>query len=192
MKKLGLLGGTFNPIHVGHLAVAQKALEICSLDKVIFIPCQVPPHKRISHLVGAADRLEMVRLAIQGNPSFGISDFEVNRPGKSYTIDTVKYFRDLTEKKTQLYFIVGGDNAQELRTWKNIEQLSRLVTFIVLNRPGHKRNIPKSIRHILITIPGIEVSASYIRFCLKNGESARYFLPDVVWEYIRKNKLYLQ
>jgi len=189
MKRIGLLGGTFNPIHIGHLAIAQKAVEECKLDKVYFIPCQLPPHKRILSMAPAAARLTMVRLAIRGNRYFDVSDSEIKRPGKSYSVDTIRYFRK-RKPPSRLFFIVGGDNASSLHTWKDIEQIAQWVTFIIVNRPGHKIFVPKGIRYIGITMPGIQVSASYIRRCLRHHRSAKYFLRDNVLAYIEKKKLY--
>ena len=190
MKRIGLLGGTFNPIHIGHLAIAQKALEECKLDKVLFIPCQLPPHKRISLMAPASERINMVRLAIRGNRHFDVSDFEIKNPGKSYSVDTVRHFQGRMRKTDRLFFIIGGDNAATLDTWKDIAQIKKWVTFIIVNRPGHESVVPKGIKHIAITMPGVQVSASYIRSCIRRGKSARYFLRDNVLEYIKRKKLY--
>ena len=141
-------------------------------------------------MASAEDRLKMARLAIRGNPYFETSTFEIDKPGKSFTVDTVRHFREKTPSSTQLYFIVGGDNAHELNTWKDINQIIKMVTFIVVNRPGHKRRVPKGIKHISITMPGVQVSASYIRDCIRTGKSVQYFLRDNVVRYIKKKNLY--
>ncbi len=190
MKRIGILGGTFNPIHIGHLAMAETARDRCRLDRVLFVPCSRPPHKNIRNLIAAQHRFQMVRLAIKGNPYFEVSDFEVNKGGKSYTIDTVNYFHRIFPKGTNLFFIVGGDNLQTLSTWKDIKDVLKIVTFIVLNRPGHPINRSAAIRHISVPMPDIGVSASYIRRCRQEGRSVKYFVPDPVLEYMDQQRLY--
>ena len=128
-QRIGILGGTFNPIHIGHLAMAQTALEQGRLDLVYFVPCYTPPHKRMAKLVSARDRLAMVRQAVQGNPGFMVSDCEIVRQGKSYSVDTARYFQDRFPK-AKLFWIVGADSFQQLPAWKAIDEISKIVTFI--------------------------------------------------------------
>jgi len=109
VKRIGILGGTFNPVHIGHLAIAQMASDKLRLDKVIFVPCNLPPHKSVKNMPSAHHRYNMVKLAIAGNDQFEISNFEIKKNGKSYSIDTLKYFRRLFGKSAKLFFIVGGD-----------------------------------------------------------------------------------
>lgn len=189
MKRIGILGGTFNPIHIGHLAMGQVALERLKLDKVIFVPSCVPPHKTIKNLASAQDRLKMVHIATNDNPKFEVSDIEIRRKGRSYSIDTVRYFREHYPKGTKFYFIVGGDSAEELHTWKDIDELARLVTFVALNRPGFKSTQEK-YKCRAITMPALEISSSYLRQCFASGGSALYLLRYHVSEYIKKKKLY--
>jgi len=189
MQRIGIFGGTFNPVHVGHLAIAQAAQEKCKLDKVIFVPCAVPPHKRSTDLVAAHERYEMVRLAIKDNLNFAVSDYEILKGGKSYSIDTVRYLRAKLPKGTKFFFILGEDWAGDLKTWREIDKLVKLVTFVVINRPGHKPKKSK-IRFSAVASAGIDVSASGIRKLIQDGQSGRYFLPEVVREYIEEKKLY--
>lgn len=190
MERIGILGGTFNPIHVGHLAVGQTAGEQCSLDKVFFVPSHRPPHKNIPHLASARDRYRMVALAVQDNPLFAASDFEVRREGRSYSIDTVRYFRE-SFPKARLFFIIGGDSFPTLHTWKAIDEILKVVTFIVVNRPGYVLNPePHSVNHQSVTMPGMDVASSYLRRQLRRGRSVRYFVPDAVCAFLQKQKLY--
>lgn len=189
MKRIGILGGTFNPIHIGHLAMAEVARDRCGLDQVVFVPCFLPPHKNIRNLVKAADRYNMVRLGLKDNPFFKASDFEINKGGKSYTIDTVRHFQSVVPAQAKLFFIVGGDNLEELPTWRDIKEILKIVTFVVINRPGHKPTGPY-VKHLPVRMPGIDVSASYIRHCIQQGHSIRYFVPEPVAQYIEKRRLY--
>ena len=187
--KIGLLGGTFNPIHIGHLAMGQVALENLSLDKVVYIPANIPPHKRSSVIASARDRFEMVKLAIKDNPKFEVSDIELKRGGKSYTVDTVKTFHTQYPDGTKFYFIVGGDLAETLPSWKNIDELRKLVSFVALNRPGFKIKQSK-YRIKSITMPALEISSTFLRQCFSSGGSAKYLLQQRVVDYIQKHKLY--
>jgi nicotinate-nucleotide adenylyltransferase len=189
MQRIGILGGTFNPVHVGHLAIAQAAQEKCRLDRVFFVPCYSPPHKNDRGLVPAPHRYAMVRLAIRKNPVFAISDFEIKKKGKSYSIDTVRYFRKKFPTGTRFFFILGEDWAGDLGSWHKIDELVKLVTFVVFNRPGHKPGRSR-IKYHAVATAGIDVSASGIRQMLQQGQSARYFIPERVRKYIEKNKLY--
>ena len=188
-RRIGILGGTFNPIHIGHLAIAQVVQEKCDLDKVIFVPSFLPPHKKIPDLASAQDRFAMVQLSIKDNPRFAVSDFEIKREGKSYSIDTVRYFQETLPAGTKLFFIIGEDSAAELETWREITALLKAATFIVVNRPGHSQQSTK-MKHLTVTMPGIDVSSSYIRRQVKLGESINYLVPRGVFRYIEKHHLY--
>ena len=189
MQRIGILGGTFNPFHIGHLAIAQKAQEQFGLDKVIFVPSHIPPHKKIINLAPAQDRYKMAAWAIKDNPLFGISDVEIKREGKSYTIDTLKYFRDILPKNTKLFFIVGEDTFPTLAGWKDIQEILKLVTFIVVNRPGYKKE-RSPIKHLSVTMHGINISSSYLRRRIAQGKSIKYLVPESVFRYIEEHKLY--
>lgn len=190
MKRIGILGGTFNPIHIGHLAIAQTAQEKFNLDKVIFVPSYRPPHRNIVKLASAEERFHMVRLGTKSNPLFEVSDFEIKRRGKSYSIDTVEHFRKVYYKGAKLFFIIGTDNFAELPTWKQINDILKIVSFIVVNRPGHKIRSSK-IRHHLVNMPGMDISASHIRRRISQGKSIKYLVPESVFRYIKRKKLYI-
>lgn len=187
--KIGILGGTFNPIHIGHLVMGQVALEKIGLDKVIFIPSNIPPHKTVRRLATARDRYQMVKLSISDNPRFAVSDMEILRPGKSYTIDTVRALVKQYPPRTQFYFVIGGDSVDTLSGWRDINELAMLVKFVALNRPGFKPQ-QTAIKIKSLTMPALEISSSYLRNCFSSGGSAMYLLRYRVVEYIQKNNLY--
>ncbi|MCK5581569.1 MAG: nicotinate-nucleotide adenylyltransferase [Candidatus Omnitrophica bacterium] len=188
-KRIGILGGTFNPIHVGHLAIAQKAQEKLGLEKVIFVPSCQPPHKKISNLASAKDRYHMVQLAIKDNPLFEISNFEFKKGGKSYSVDTVKYFYDKFSKGTRLFFIIGEDSLPGLGAWRQVDEILKVVSFVVVNRPrfGGKDS---PVKHASVAMPGIDVSSSYLRRRIVQGKTIKYLVPEKVLGYIEKHKLY--
>ena len=188
-QRVGILGGTFNPIHIGHMAIAQTALERCRLDQVVFVPAAVPPHKRIARLAPADHRLQMVRLAVRGNPAFTVSDFEIRKGGKSYTIDTVRHFQTQYPEGTRFFFIIGEDNVEALASWRDIEKILQIVTFVVASRPGFE-DAQTRIRHQAMVMPGMEISSSYLRKGVTQGKSIKYLVPEMVLEYIEKNHLY--
>jgi len=189
VERIGVLGGTFNPIHIGHLAVAQMALERMHLTKVVFVPAYIPPHKNPGVVASAKHRYEMVKLAIEGNAAFEISDFEINKKGKSYTVDTMKYFYEFYPKDTKLFFIIGGDALGELRTWRYIDDILKIAEFIVVNRPGYVKK-GGDVKHHSVIMPGIDISSSYVRMRLFQKRTIRYFVPDQVLDYISQNHLY--
>ncbi|MDR4509645.1 MAG: nicotinate-nucleotide adenylyltransferase [Candidatus Brocadiaceae bacterium] len=200
--KIGIFGGSFNPIHIGHLIVAEEVFQERALAKVVFIPTGISPHKEVANLIDASHRYQMVKEAIQGNTHFEVSDLEIKRSGKSYTIDTIRLFREIHGEKNKLYLIVGTDMMQEIRTWKNIEELSGICHFVVVNRfqnyPEGKflpdtilsdeKNTP--IEKLMVRIPPIGISSSEIRDRLREGRSIRYLVPENVERYIRINHLY--
>ncbi|MFO7666785.1 MAG: nicotinate-nucleotide adenylyltransferase [Desulfobacterales bacterium] len=136
LKRIGLLGGTFNPVHFGHLRSAVEVQHRFALESVCFIPSLLPPHKDSSCVADAMDRLEMIRMAISGYPALTVSDVELKRSGPSYTIDTVKHFKSFQTDQTDFYLIVGLDAFLEIDTWKSFRELFGLVPFIVMSRPG--------------------------------------------------------
>jgi nicotinate-nucleotide adenylyltransferase len=191
VKRIGIFGGTFNPVHYGHLIAAQTVGVALRLNQTIFVPCAQPPHKTERELAPARDRLAMVRLAIRNNPFFAVSDFEIKKGGKSYSIDTVKFFRSAYPKTTKFFFIVGTDAAEQLNTWKNIDQLVKMTEFVGVNRPGHPPKVRHSIKFKSMAIPGMEISSSYIRHSIHIGRSIRYLTHEKVVDYIYKRKLYI-
>lgn len=187
--RIGILGGTFNPIHMGHLILAEEAYFQLKLDKLIFVPTLIPPHKNVEPNINPQDRLKMVQLAIEENPSFEVSTFEIDSKNKSYSIDTLKEFKNLYGKAAQLYFITGSDSLKDLFSWKDVNDIFRISKFIVANRPGFPfKNIPKEVETVVIT--PIEISSQDIRKRLKEGRSIRYLVSEKVRRYIIDHNLY--
>jgi len=186
--KIGILGGTFNPIHIGHLILAEEVREKIQLDTIIFVPAYLPPHKDTADVAPAAERYAMVKLAIKQNKHLAVSDMEIKRDGRSYTIDTVKEFRRLYPED-ELFFITGSDLLTYLDEWKDLSEVIKIVKFIVATRPGYPlEKIPSYIK--TVAIRAVDISAFEIRRCVKEGKSFRYLLPDAVYGYINKRKLY--
>lgn len=188
MDRLGILGGTFDPIHLGHLRMAQVVLEKMKLDQVVFVPSNLPPHKSAAGLSPAGERLYLIRLAIQGNPNFTVSSFETERKGKSYSIDTIRHFAK-EFPKVKLFFIIGYDAFTALRKWKDIEKILKITEFVVVNRPGNFKKYGR-IKHHSVIMPGMDISSSSIRQLVKQGKSIRYLVPEAVRGYIEKKGLY--
>jgi len=187
--RIGILGGTFNPIHIGHLILAEEALCKLDLGKVIFVPTYLPPHKSIEGNIKPQDRLRMVELAIADNSAFAVSDFEIKSKRKSYSVDTLKEFRKAYGEDAQLYFITGSDLLKDLFSWKNVNDIFKMSKFIVANRPGYPvTEVPKDVETVVIT--PIEVSSEDIRRRLKAGRSIRYLVPEKVRNYIIERGLY--
>jgi len=189
VKRVGILGGTFNPIHIGHLIMAQAAFQKCNLDKVLFIPSFKPPHKSDKSVLSTQHRLLMVRRAVRGNSHFEASDIEVKRKGRSYSIDTVLQLRKMAKNKTKFYFIIGEDSLALLHGWKRIKELEKIVTFVVVNRPG-KGKIKSKIKTKSISMPDIDLSSSFLRRQIAKGKRVEYLIPALVYDYIGKKKLY--
>ena len=198
MKKYGIFGGSFNPIHYGHLMICEYIKEEMGLDKVIFIPTGNPPHKELE--VSAEDRYEMVRLAISPNPDFEISDIETTRVKKSYTVDTIRELKKIY-KEEKLYFLIGLDSLFQLKTWMKIRDLSQEIEFVVALRPGYldKEEINKEIDFLrenfgtkinLIKTPLYEISSTDLRDRIREGKSLRYLIPKKVLDYIEESGFY--
>jgi len=188
MTKIALFGGTFDPIHIGHLLMARTAQEEMGFDKLIFIPCSVPPHRRSSTFFSVEDRIAMVRLAVAYNSAFEVSDYEVQKGGRSYSVDTVRHFRELYPSPVKLYFIVGGDAINQIHTWKDIDQIKKMCTFVSVNRPGYPRGLAKFKYHA-VTMHGIDMSSTEIRKRLELERSIQYLVPESVLGYIREHRL---
>jgi len=191
-KRLGILGGTFDPIHSGHLILAEQLKDELKLQKVIFIPSANPPHKENHPVSPAKDRLKMVKIAIQDNPDFLISDIELRRGGKSYTIDTlarlVKFYKD-----SELFFLLGSDAIDELPTWKEPDKIFQKVKVVIALRPGFDRINQKNRfvqKSLVVPINGLNISSSQIRERIREGKSIRYLVPPGVEKFIRSKKLY--
>lgn len=187
--RIGLLGGTFNPIHNGHLKLAEEAHRQLSLDAVMLIPSYMPPHKEADDLLDAQQRLRMIELAISGNINFEIYRYEIDKEEKSYTVDTVEYIRSSCPEDTKIFFLIGADSLVELDTWKDIEKLSKLCHFIVCDRPGFNKD-SKYAWVDSIEITPVDVSSSEIRKRIRDGRDISGLLPEVVEDHIRENNLY--
>lgn len=190
MEKIAILGGSFNPIHIGHLILANTVCEEFNLDKIIFVPCYIQPLKSNKDFASAEDRLAMIKLAIQNNPKFELSDIEIKRKGKSYTVDTLKYFK---QKYDDLYFVIGADNIKDFHRWKEPDTILKLAKLIVTNRGGIEQKIPQRLRGkkiFVCKIPDIEISSTLIRNNIRSNKSIKYLVPEKVEKYIIKNKLY--
>lgn len=191
--RLGILGGTFDPIHLGHLILADEAIERLGLNRVIFVPAYIPPHKKRKNISTAVDRLKMVELAIKGNKRFGLSTFEINAKGKSYTIDTLKHFQKIYGSACKFFFITGSDSLKGLYKWKDIEGVLRLSNFVVAKRPGYDiKGSEFANRVIEMNMTPVGISSSGIRAKAAKGLSVRYLLPHSVFEYIKTHELYLK
>lgn len=187
--RIGILGGTFNPIHLGHLMIAQMVLEKFDLDKVVFIPSSLPPHKNGRDVIPADHRMAMVQWAVKDNALFEVSDYEVKKGGKSYSIDTVAYLRGCYPPGTKFFFIIGNDHLTKLHTWRRIEEIVKIVSFVAVYRPGVEA-VRSRIKTKSIVIPGVAASSSDIRRRITAGKTVRYLVPDRVLGYIKKYKLY--
>jgi nicotinate-nucleotide adenylyltransferase len=189
---IGILGGTFDPIHAGHLIVAETAREALGLEKVLFVPAGVPVHRDLTE-ASAEDRYRMVLLAIAGNPGFAASDFETKRQGPSFSYETVRRFSEQYGTEAKLYLILGADAFQEIGTWYKINSLARLVTFVVAGREHarYPEDLPEGIKSQELAMGFFSVSGHGIRQRVKGGESIRYLVPEPVRQYIIEHKLYL-
>ncbi len=212
--RLGVFGGSFNPIHIAHLRVAEEVRESLHLDRVLFVPTSDPPHKQDTVLAPAEDRMAMVRLAVRGNPYFRVSPIEIERPGRSYSIDTLTLLRRRLGERARLFFLVGLDAFLEIDTWKDYLQLFRLASFVVVSRPPGEppqgfAAIPVAARaqfcygdsstvlmhesgteiHFL-NVTALEISASDLRARIARGASIRYLVPASVERYVGSRGLY--
>ncbi|MGE5583379.1 MAG: nicotinate-nucleotide adenylyltransferase [Bacillota bacterium] len=199
MAGFGILGGTFDPIHFGHLVLAEKAREAFKLDKIIFVPASVPPHKIGEVSTLAADRLKMVELASSGNPYFQVSPVEMERSGPSYSIDTIRVLK-MQGHGEEAFLIMGFDSLLELHTWRNYQEILAETKIITAFRPGYPvlkddqewPGFLKPYRRKILVLeaPLLDISATWLRVELMYGRSIRYLVPDPVREYINQKKLY--
>lgn len=187
---IGLLGGTFDPIHCVHLMVAEYVRDAMHLDEIWFMPSHIPPHKEGREILHSSKRLEMVRLAIADTPHFQDFPFELDRNGPTYTIDTMRELRKQYPEH-QFFFIIGGDMIDYLPHWHQIEELVRLIHFVGVPRPGYEPQNEYARRFVqLVPMPQIDISSSLIRQRVSNGQTVRFMVPEVVRKYIEENQLY--
>ena len=209
-----LFGGSFDPVHHGHLTMAAFAMDYVQADRLIFIPASRSPHKTASPTATGQQRMEMIRLAIADNPHFSVSEVELQRPGKSYSVETVTYFRQQFGFATPLYFILGLDAFREIDTWKEYAALFGLCHFIIMTRPGSGKNFSPAYLPVELAgnfcydnqkggyvhgsgfavfpkeITALDISSTRIRENLQKGFSIRYLLPSAVEDFIYRNGLY--
>lgn len=211
--RVGVFGGSFNPIHLGHLRAAEEDREALGLDLIYFVPAAAPPHKPHAGLAPAEHRLQMVRLATKGNRHFMVSDTEIKRPGQSYTIDTIRYFLSTMRGPSELHLIMGADQFAELNTWREADELVRLCNLAVHTREsgggearpavplatidyfGYSRvqdHYEHPSGHTLSFVPTtfLPISATIVRHTIAARKSVRYLVPDDVAEYIQRHGLY--
>ena len=197
IRRIGLLCGTFNPPHHGHLHVAREVCARLSLDQVVFVPSGIPPHKEDGPIVSAAHRFEMTRLTLSNLPLFSLSRLEVDRSGTSYSIDTVRAFKALFPMN-RFFFIIGVDAFTKIHTWKEADRLLTLCDFVVVSRPGHAfpvgRDVPQAPPALaihFISIPLSAISASDIRARISDRQEVKHLLSPDVLQYITQHRLYL-
>ncbi len=197
IKKLGIMGGTFNPIHYAHLLSSNYVLEKYNLDKVVFIPTGEPPHKKDINIASAMHRYNMVKLAIEDNPNFFISDIEINRDETTYTIDTLREIKAICNQDVEIYFITGTDTINQVYSWKQPDAIFDLCKFIVTTRPNyildeHTESLIKNYKDKIYfcETPMLEISSTNIRKRIEQEKTVTYLLPKRVEEYIYNNNLY--
>lgn len=195
--RLGIMGGTFDPIHYGHLVTAAAAHHKYGLDKVIFVPAGNPPHKAESRITDPEERYMMCILATISNPSFQVSRLEIDREGYSYTNDTVIAFKELCQGNCEIFFISGADAVLDIIHWKNVGELLSNCTFVAATRPGFNleeaRDLPEEFLSKIrfMTIPALAISSTDIRKRVRQGRPITYLLPETVESYILKQGFYL-
>ncbi len=220
MQRIGLFGGTFNPVHIGHISVSENLKAYFNLDKIIMIPAYIPPHKKSEEIADIDHRLAMLRIATKKHPFFSISEIEIDRKGVSYSIDTISYFKAKYDKK-KLFFIIGYDAFIELHTWKSYEKLPETISFIVMPRRADSRFEPDKMiidlnRYLKIDlgfgyefdksrsayihkkkkniffadIPSPNISSTQIRSCIKRDKDIGYMVTKEISDYIKEKGLY--
>jgi nicotinate-nucleotide adenylyltransferase len=203
LKRFGVMGGSFDPIHVGHLSIAQQVLNVLKLEQVVLLPAATPPHKN-HEMASAEDRLEMCRLATHNMHGLSVSDFEIKKGGVSYTVETAKLVRDAYGPDAQIYFVIGSDSLVDLPQWFKINELLELIDFAIADRretpikealwqqigTSLGRKAEEKLRKGVVEIQRVDISSTLIRQLLKNGEKIPGYLRRDVEEFIRKKGLY--
>lgn len=201
MRRIGLLGGTFDPIHYGHLVAAEEARAVLGLERVLFAPAGVPPHKLGRSITSVADRVEMVKLAIASNPYFELSSVDLQRQGPSYSVDTLAVLRQQLGPEVEVWFIIGLDSLADILTWREPARLVQLARIVAVTRPGYaafdlarlEPQIPGAKERIIVlSIPEMDISSSNLRRRVFEGRPIKYQLPEAVEAYVYAHGLYLQ
>jgi nicotinate-nucleotide adenylyltransferase len=199
--KIGILGGSFDPVHYGHLLLAEQCREQCGLDEVRFLPASSPPHKLAQSLTDAQHRLAMLQLAIAGHPAFHLSRQEIDRGGISYTVETLRELHEL-EPDAELYFLMGGDSLRDLPSWREPQAICQLAIPVVVHRRGSPQpdmgvlapvvsaDRLEMIRQHQVEMPAVDYSSTAVRSAIARGKSIRYQTPRAVEKYIETNGLY--
>ncbi len=198
-ERIGVFGGSFNPIHMGHLVIAEEARQVFQLAHVIFIPTGDTPGKILRGDITKQNRYDMVRLAIEGNDRFRVSDIEIRRAGPSYTVDTIHELKKIYPVGTEFYFIAGTDAIADLPTWKYNAELLDSCDFICTSRAGSEERVKSAMRYFgdigekkihFLRTPELEISSTALRRLMREARSVRYLIPDAVIAYIREHHLY--
>jgi nicotinate-nucleotide adenylyltransferase len=204
MRRIGVLGGTFDPIHYGHLVIAEEVYATLNLAEMVFVPTGQPPHKPERIVTAAEHRLAMVELAIASNPHFTISKVDLERPGPSYTVDTLRLLRKQWGEQTAIYFVIGWDSMEELLTWHDPAGVLEELTYLVaVRRPRYNESrgyldwlesrLPETRQRLLfVETPQFDISASDLRLRVAEGRPIKYQIPESVEQYIMQNGLYRQ
>lgn len=202
INRVGIFGGTFDPIHIGHLIIAEVARHECELDRLIFIPTGIPPHKIHGKVAPAYDRYEMTKIAIADNSHFEINAMEIVRKGTTYTIDTLRELRDIYKGDSNFFFIIGGDTLLEVRGWKESHQVLKSCHLVVYNRPCcNNKKVEQEAQFLreamgacihFVEGPLLDISSTDIRRRVRAGKSIRYLVPQKVEEYIYDKLIYLE
>lgn len=202
-ERVALYGGSFFPIHFGHLIAARAAAEQLDLDRVVFLPSAWPPHKACVSIDEANHRSQMVQLAIEGEPRFEFSDYDLTRSGPTYTFDTVSHFAESLGAHAELHWLIGADSLQELGSWYRIHDLLIACRIITMARPGIEEPLDHLVAHLgveqvarlrsgILSTPVIEISSTEIRRRVAKGRSIRYLVPESVRAYIQENGLFIE
>ncbi len=197
-RRLGIMGGTFDPVHIGHLACAEQARDELGLDAIVFIPAGRPVYKKNQRVTPAADRLAMCRLAVESNPAFDVSSIEIDRAGDTYTVDTLRQLRAHYPDNVELFFITGADAVMSIMKWRDSAQIAHLARLVAVTRPGYA--LPEATKRALreqaafqvsfLEMTGLDVSSSDLRRRVAEGRSIRYLTKEVVFRYIEEHGLY--
>lgn len=197
--RIGIYGGTFDPVHLGHLVLAEQCLEQCRLDEVWFVPAGVPPHKTGAEISPAKQRLEMLEFAIAGHDKFRIQRLELERSGPSFTVETLQQFQDESPDR-QLFLLLGADSVYDLPTWREPRRILQLATIVAVNRGDHPASDLTATAHqfgdqalhrfLTVQMPGLDISSGDIRQRVRDGRSIRYLVPRAVEVYIAQQQLY--
>lgn len=186
VRTVGILGGTFDPPHIGHMMIAKEVQLMCEFDEIWFIPTNDPPHKQHAH-AKANDRLAMLEQMIQDEPTWKALDIEMKREGKSFTIDTIKSLITIYPNTT-FHFIIGADMVEYLPKWYKIDELTTLISFISVQRESYSLETNYPVKEVYV--PEVNISSTLIRQWLAHGKSPHYFLSEYVFDYIKENRLY--